>query len=525
MDPITIGLCGQVSTGKSSLINAICMTPMIVSTALMRETFTPERICLRVSGNNDYQKLQQITIESKKQNEKYQTQNLIPEFTEIKNKNQDSPFISYLGRDLDIIDFPGINDASDKDGKFFNILEQNLQLCDILMFITQAETAFIHASEIEEFMKIKELVDKLNNNGKYLELLIVVNKFDNPEDQELVNIFNRIQFRENLYSVSSHKLLIWNMKQNKIIQKIPREHLHEFNKILKNANVNLDPELCLKIRNGLEINFGNINFSRTLYQEIIDLNFNESGDWQNLLDKLKTIDLIPLKTKSKMNYLDSLLSKETPSTLDILKIIELIDFLEKTNLIYPIIKNIYLKFIHNPNAPFYSVIDRCNESPELIHKLVQDKVIQFDPKIKIDILLYLKYIHIQENKTHIKFLREFQFWDENYNITYYDYLKNDYVSMKNVYKPEQELNWFIAYIKFNITGLGKILELSRKKYSDLVKLQVSGYKFPELKTFDQNLFESLMIRLHDPLMFNLNIPKKNSLIDTILYYHIFININ
>jgi GTPase Era involved in 16S rRNA processing len=68
-----------------------------------------------------------------------------------------------------LIDFPGINDAEDTDKQlFFRAVENRVSTADLIMFITDATTAFSKASELNEFDKIQQLVQQENAKVRYI---------------------------------------------------------------------------------------------------------------------------------------------------------------------------------------------------------------------------------------------------------------------------------------------------------------------------------------------------------------------
>src|SRR5579883_1338127 len=134
MSFLTIGVCGQVSAGKTSFINALC-GGFVGSTSLSRETFQPESIYLSTDGNiQNLQYMESEMIKIRKQNDLSKKDGVFK--TEILERNRyEKNLPSYLGRNVRLIDFPGINDSADKEGKFYNILIENIVLCDLLIYI------------------------------------------------------------------------------------------------------------------------------------------------------------------------------------------------------------------------------------------------------------------------------------------------------------------------------------------------------------------------------------------------------
>lgn len=245
---ITIFIVGEVSSGKSSFINGLA-AGFISNVSLQRETFYPLGYIFSPKGN--YQNVTNLSKSLVKiheqcikiRNEDFTKNNETPLGIEWQN-NLDTLFPSFLpvGNTIKIIDFPGLNDAVDKSEQFLNSIKENISICDLIIFVTDASHAFVNASEVNNFRKINEYVKNELKNGHYVDLIIIVNKFDNINDHDLNEIYERAikQINCKSFKVSAHKLFIDNIKDNNVF--IPLNHniyLNEFNKILKNSNTHL----------------------------------------------------------------------------------------------------------------------------------------------------------------------------------------------------------------------------------------------------------------------------------------------
>lgn len=164
MSTFTIGLIGEVSSGKSSLINAIA-GGFISNVSLQRETFHPEWFKFSNSGSEKNIKI--IAKELDKKHKENQSKRLI--ISELKNsdiyelqrtcnKNKQLPNRIQIPDKFNIIDFPGINDAEDKEDLFLGAIKQHIKKIDLLIYITSADKAFVSKSEIDGFNKIQEII-------------------------------------------------------------------------------------------------------------------------------------------------------------------------------------------------------------------------------------------------------------------------------------------------------------------------------------------------------------------------------
>lgn len=258
--PLNIFFVGEVSSGKSSLLNALA-GGIISNASLQRETICPEIYNfdnIQTKAYSSFKKIASMLEEKHLKNKFFKQSNkkLIKEPKNIVDAdNNRIDFKPQFGMpDFMVTDFPGLNDSTafyndaEKSGSensedmFFKLVKDNIAKCDLLVYITKAETAFINQSEINLFQKLKLLRDDMMTNfGKYIKLCIVVNKFDDPYDPDLVEIANdissKLQFEIPIFRVSSHKLLVENIIQHKLSVPIPKFCMPEIHKIFQNANV------------------------------------------------------------------------------------------------------------------------------------------------------------------------------------------------------------------------------------------------------------------------------------------------
>jgi len=157
---LIIGLVGLPSAGKSTIINSL-LSARVAQTGICRTTKTPH-----VYGNKTILDL---------------------DFTEAHLTSDDK--INYS-----IVDFPGINDFEDKGSEFDKITLKYIEHVDIIMWVTDINSAFNTKYEHEEFYKIYEHLNKLSlKNGKGYQFCILISKCNTQiEDpimlQEIENI-------------------------------------------------------------------------------------------------------------------------------------------------------------------------------------------------------------------------------------------------------------------------------------------------------------------------------------------------
>lgn len=286
----TIFFVGEVSSGKSSLLNAIA-GGIISNASIQRETIYPE--FYKFVSNEEtksYPLLKKYVTLLEKKHVKNKNFNLsdkttIDNISPIITTDSDGD-LYYLKaqfglRDFFIADFPGLNDSADANDSFFNLVSDNIDACDILAYITKAESAFVSQSEIELFKKIKALCDdRRNKYGQHIELCIIINKFDDPYDSDLIEIANEIPNKLlnnsiddtiSIFKISSHKLFIHNIVTHKVSVPVPKFINKEIQKIFQNANVIMTKDQKKSIKEHGKISHKYIQFNE-------DIDKSDSGD-------------------------------------------------------------------------------------------------------------------------------------------------------------------------------------------------------------------------------------------------------
>jgi len=191
MSKIKITVAGKVSAGKSSFINTfhytICdykntWTP-ICSVSLQRETFVATEYILEGKINNNIKFLDSSEIRKTK----------LPELT---LKKIETGMVK--GNIYSISDFPGIDDSND-NRKCFEFLLENMG--DITIFVAAADRPFVDKSECEYFEKLCKKSEELNKSGIYNKIIILINKFDYADDNDLDEMYNAVVYKYNNYGI------------------------------------------------------------------------------------------------------------------------------------------------------------------------------------------------------------------------------------------------------------------------------------------------------------------------------------
>lgn len=273
---LTIGLCGQVSAGKTSFMNTLC-NGFVGDVSLARATTSAELIQLRIGADDNHLKdYEKEMLESKTNIYKWRRSN---DDSVLIIRQPNKPLRSLIGIDLNIIDFPGISSLNDT---YLEVLKQYINRLDLLFYITSIETAFNSETEIELFNEIKFIANK-----NCIQLIILINKMDNPYDIEHNHLIKyvipkEIKEQNKIYRISCHKMFIHYLKLNKIKRTfMHNDILNELSKIFKSADVLVDTDMQNSITSGNLIDFSNIKYNNSINEE--DYKDN-SGDYDRLIN-------------------------------------------------------------------------------------------------------------------------------------------------------------------------------------------------------------------------------------------------
>jgi len=141
-----ICVIGLPSSGKSSFVNSIS-NKRLAKTGIARTT-------------------SQITYYGKNQNNE--------DDSHIK-----CDIISDDGYDFELIDLPGVSDAQDIKKEFDELTEKTILCCDVILWISDSRTAFLHSYEKEYFDKLLQIINKhCLEEGAYIKICIVLSKYE-----------------------------------------------------------------------------------------------------------------------------------------------------------------------------------------------------------------------------------------------------------------------------------------------------------------------------------------------------------
>jgi GTPase Era involved in 16S rRNA processing len=214
----TIALVGEINSGKSSFLNSFACG-FISSVSLQVETF--QLLLYKFAKgvdianinkiSNDLHKIHEDNIE--RRNKILHDNTCSSDQFQLK-KICDGNFKLPLFHDLNnfnIIDFPGLSD--DTYDPYKKALQSEIKNIDLVIYVTDSSRAFTGATEIKLFNDIKCMIQEEIQNNRYIDLIVLVNKFDNILDTDMNDIYKRIQKKinmgpEKIFRISSHKILI-----------------------------------------------------------------------------------------------------------------------------------------------------------------------------------------------------------------------------------------------------------------------------------------------------------------------------
>jgi GTPase SAR1 family protein len=268
----TILLIGEVSSGKSSLLNSLA-GGYVANAGQQRETMCPSSYRLGVNQRDDVvQRISKALEGTHVRNEAARISELDEEdlckLEIVADENDPIPFDLGAGN-INVIDFAGINDADDKDGRLFLPIKKHINSADLVVFVTAADRAFQNSSEVESFKRLQTLIAAEVACGHFVDLVVVVNKFDDPNNPDLLKMAERIPERidlpkEKILRVSSHKMLLSNVKLHNRKLYIPTFARREVAEILKTASVQITQALKEELVESGTISHTNIEYQLAL---------------------------------------------------------------------------------------------------------------------------------------------------------------------------------------------------------------------------------------------------------------------
>ena len=179
---IRVGLVGCVSSGKSTILNSICVNQYedmkIKRTTMVPSVYKESNDKIRDSGeiSEIHSKNKRINKEMYEKDKDLKLEDINKmEYIIPKIKNFiDLPEHIYL----DIYDIPGLNDGKTKD-VFFKWIDQNFSELDIILHIVDINSPLNTSDQIDILkMIIRNIENEKINNNREVFLLTIINKCD-----------------------------------------------------------------------------------------------------------------------------------------------------------------------------------------------------------------------------------------------------------------------------------------------------------------------------------------------------------
>lgn len=222
---INIALIGSVSTGKSTLLNALFLE-QFSSMKIKRTTMVPQ-IYKETKGSNNLKSAKDINQQTSQINDK-----LIKESENGKNMTDndcEKMSMTFYVKKIDYLqclhkyiyfaihDIPGLNDARTKQ-VYFNYVEKHFHIYDVIIFMIDIKSGLNTSDEIDILnMIIRNIINVKKKTGKRIKLLAIANKCD---DMELIS--KKLQISEEMLDMYEQiKTTIDEKKQDIDVTLIP----------------------------------------------------------------------------------------------------------------------------------------------------------------------------------------------------------------------------------------------------------------------------------------------------------------
>lgn len=391
---VKIGIIGEVSVGKSTLLNAL-VSRYLSSTSLKRTTYVP--FIFKNSKTEDLQEDIENTI--KEANEKKEDSKDIIEFkTKISFSDDDK---------LVLIDFAGVNDGAEKDSKMENVFFNHLSNLDVVLYITDSNASMTLKSEREFFIKLSQKIKENITSGNITQLIVVFNKYDDTLDDnddetsevdEIIDdarVFMDEYIEYKSFKISAQKMMVKNIIKcnSKAIHDIPKTVLQ---KILSEYH---GKRKALKLMKKKKINKSDIEEIEYTKQE---------KDFEEYLNEISN------NVNHEFNVFDFINNDLSDKNLDHLSIMTKLTQYEK----YIDIKNVgqlfddkYYEYLENKSRTYYDDIVSYDQfvTKNTLCKFDKNNMYLFISK-KMD-FNYNTSSHYKINKTHYtlvieKFIKE-----------------------------------------------------------------------------------------------------------------------
>lgn len=209
MDTIKVMFVGNISSGKSSVINSL-VGGFVASAALARETYNLTSYTMSSEGSDESDKSIKIVTSGLATMHK-RDQDIINEdiLRQIHTEQVFTPRFDLDG--YQFIDMP----AADVDEGVFTDTFSNMHL---IIFVTTAADVFRYESEMRTFRYIHNCINTHNKQGRgYIKFAVLINKYDDIDDEDLQpNHLSALEILKDypqvteIFRYSSHKTLLFN---------------------------------------------------------------------------------------------------------------------------------------------------------------------------------------------------------------------------------------------------------------------------------------------------------------------------
>ena len=190
---IRVGLVGCVSSGKSTILNSICVNQYedmkIKRTTMVPSVYMESNDIIHGSGE-----ISEIHSRNQKINKEMYEKDKDLKLEDINKMEYIIPKIrNFINLPehiyLDIYDIPGLNDGKTKD-VFFKWIDQNFGELDIILHIVDINSPLNTSDQIDILkMIIKNIENEKMNNNREVFLLTIINKCDEMDIDEKTGEF------------------------------------------------------------------------------------------------------------------------------------------------------------------------------------------------------------------------------------------------------------------------------------------------------------------------------------------------
>lgn len=218
-----------------------------------------------------------------------------------------------------IYDLPGIADIEEKEYQFDNIIFDTIEKCDLIIWVSDINKAFITNHEKNEYEKVRKFIENIGlNKGIAVQLIIMLSKANEPINDNKKNKNNSINIKEQ-------------------------------DEIYDDENTTID-DIYIKVKN--------------IFPETDVIYFNAYGR--------------ALYHPKSSNNLKSFVSKYKPENVNIIfnckKYVKQIPNISDTILIKHFIKIQFMQIIINSNPDYNEIIKLFNEAFNKLH-LIESKTL------------------------------------------------------------------------------------------------------------------------------------------------------